>query len=121
MRAIPAAEHVLIHRPREEVFAYFADLRHEHPHPGLAAGLLRVTEAEAPYHVRIEGRVGRAPYWIATELDPAGDGTRVSEVVSWSPQGGWRLLAPFLRPALRRETQRALVAAKARLESMGTS
>lgn len=134
MRPISTQVKVFISRPREAVFAYFADLRHEPEynakvrdvrrttdeplargtrfegvHDGIGKVSWTLVEFEAPRHLVIEGQVGSGLYrWVSDfEVATDGEGTTVHGRMEWRPGGVVSLLGPLLQPLLTYEARRS--------------
>ncbi len=133
VKPVIAEVQVFVARPPEEVFAYFADLRHEPEynaqvhdirkttegplrlgttfegqHDGLGAVSWTLVEFDAPRHVAIEGRVGSGSYRWVSDLEPAGEGgTTMHGRMEWRPPNAVRLLSPVLAPILRLKARRS--------------
>ena len=130
---VSAAREIFIRRRPEDVFAYFADLRHEPEwnrghvrgvimtsrgpiglgttfeghHPGFGKATWRLVDFDPPRHLEIEGTVGHAPYRYAGDLEPAPGGTRFRGCVRWEPRGAWRLLGPLAGAVLNVQARRS--------------
>lgn len=144
---MPAAAQVrvCIDRPREFVFAYFADLRNEPVwnrghvqdvvmtstgavglgstfegrQPGFGKATWRITAFEPPKHIAIEGLSGSAPYRYIGDLEPHGASTISKGRIEWEPSGPWLLMGPALSWILKLQAVRSFRRLRFALEHDG--
>jgi hypothetical protein len=133
---------IAIHRPPEQVFRYFADLRNEPKwnrghvrdvvmttpepigpgtafegfHPGFGRATWRIVQFDPPSRIAIEGEVGSGTYRYHGQLSPQNSGTRFQGRVEWQPAGPIRILGPMLALLLRFQARRSFGNLRAELE-----
>lgn len=133
---------IIIDRPADQIFRYFADLRNEprwnrghvrqvvmttpEPiglgsafvghHPGFGRSTWHITEFVPSLRIAIEGEVGRGTYRYIGALTPQNGRTRFRGVVDWHPGGRLELLGPLLSLLLSFQARRSFHNLRAELE-----
>ncbi len=84
----------------------------------------RIVEFESPRRTAMEWTSGPFPFETATELEPAGEGVRVTHTIDAGPNNRaiavwFALFGPLLRPLMRRQLRKELRTLKELLESDG--
>lgn len=139
---IRAHHEITIHRPPDQVFWYFADLRNEPKwnhghvhdvvmtspdpiglgttfegdHPGLGMATWRIVDFVPISRIAIEGEVGSGTYRYIGQFIPHKGGTRFLGTVDWQPGSPLRLLAPLLWLILKLQVRRSFNNLRAELE-----
>lgn len=132
MAPITAKVRIFIPRGPEQVFDYFADLRHEPEYNGQVSGIHKtspgpigrdttfegfhlglgrvswqLSEYERPVHVVIEGGVGQGGYRWTSDFEARDGGTWMTGQMEWVPPERWQILRPLLWAILRFNAHRS--------------
>ena len=147
MAEVSTRREIVIAREPEEVFAFFADLRHEPlwnrghvrgvtmtshgpiglgttfegHHPGFGKATWRLVGFDPPRHIEIDGTVGGARYRYTGDLEAAPGGTRFSGRVWWEPDGVWRFIGPLAGVILNIQSRRSFGRLRDALERAAAS